>query len=98
MYIELALGGIILALFLTPLLTPSGKWFWLSTSALSAMLSYLWIDDLIAKSKSDYDYGNAAGAAMGDFMGLVVTCSFLAGLFLRFTIWVVRHFRGKSIA
>lgn len=88
MYMDLVFGLIILVLFLTPVATPKGKWFWVSTVILAGLLAYLWADHFYYTSKPDYDYGNGAGAALGETLALIVTGSFLGGLFVRFCIWI----------
>ena len=90
MYIDLLLIVITAALFLIPILAPKGKWFWVSSLVIFLLLAYGWAQHFYYASQSDYDYGNAAGAALGEFIAIVITSSFLLGLGVRLCIWAVK--------
>jgi hypothetical protein len=91
MSIDLLLIAIVVTLFLIPILTPKGKWFWISSLAILFPLTYLWAEHFYYTSQSDYDYGNAAGAVLGKYIAITITGSFLLGLVSRFCIWFVKQ-------
>lgn len=91
MIIDLLLIVIAVTLFLIPVLAPKGKWLWISSLSIFFPLAYLWAEYFYYTLQPDYDYRNAAGAVLGEFIAILITAPFLFGLVIRFCIWLAKQ-------
>ena len=64
-----------------PAIMPTWRWWLGATLAGGGLLSALWIQDWIARSRPGFDGG--PGDAFGVLIGLVITISFTTGVFVR---------------
>ncbi len=64
-----------------PVIMPTWRWWLGATLAGSGLLSALWIEDSIARSRPGFNGG--PGDVLGALMGLVITISFVTGVAVR---------------
>ena len=92
---DLLLLLVILTFFLVPLITPSGKWFWILSGAIFVFISYEWLQSYLYISSLDNKYG--PGHMLGDIIGTVVTGAFFLGVIIRLLIWAAMKIKEKKI-
>lgn len=85
---------IIFTFLLTPILTPSGKWFWLSSVAISTFIIYQWVQSYLYREDINNKYG--PGHMIGDIIGAVVAGVFILGVSIRFFIWLTKKTKERN--
>ena len=95
MHYDIFLLLIILIFFLVPLVTPSGKWFWISSGGIFVFISYEWLQGYLYRSNLDNKYG--PGHMLGDIIGTIVTGAFFLGIIIRLIIWAIMRIKEKKI-
>ena len=62
-----------------PAIMPTWRWWLGATLAGGGLLSALWIEDSLARSRPD----GGSGDVLGTLMGLIITISFISGVVVR---------------
>ena len=92
---DILIVTIIFTFFLTPILTPRGRWFWFSSGAIAAFISFQWVQSYLYKENIENKYG--PGHMLGDVLGTIIAGAFVLGLSIRFFIWLMKKVRDDNV-